>query len=143
MPRFDNFDNQINNIYKKFFTKKIKEDLGNKKYKLYYHMHPNRRLKKMLFLYPIPIRSFGYEAKMPFFTVSVNKIKKNNKKEFICIYNNFYEGGIKEVKLNFSLLEDDKNIKHNIKELNKIIKIIKYAFNQLYKNLGKVDFYKQ
>ena len=110
------FDNEIYNIYKKFFTIKMKEDLGNKKYKLYYHMHPNRRLKKMFFLYPDPIRSFGYEAKMPFFTICVNKIKKNDKKKYILIYNNFYEGGIKQVKLNFSLLEDDKNIKHNIKE---------------------------
>ena len=97
----------------------------------------------MFFLYPVPIRSFGYEAKMPFFTVCVNKIKKNNKTKFICIYNNFYEGGIKQVKLNFSLLEDDKNIKHNIKELKKVIKIVKYGFEQLSKNLGKIDFYKQ
>jgi hypothetical protein len=75
MPHFDYFDNEINNIYKKFYNNKIKEALGyNKSYKLYYHMHPNKRLKKMLFIYPIQISSYGYEAKVPFFIVSVNKI---------------------------------------------------------------------
>jgi hypothetical protein len=147
MPRFDNFDDKIKNIYKNFMNKKNiklkKTYLDNRHIGLLYHMHPNRRLKKMIFIYPYNIRSSGIEAKMPLFTVTLNKINKNNKNKFLCIYNNFYEGGIKEIKLNFSDIEDDKNIKYNIKELQKVIKIIQYGFNELNKNLGKIDYYKQ
>ncbi len=90
------------------------------------------------------MKKYGRESSVPFFTISVNKINKNNKKEFKCIYNNFFVGGIKEVKLKFTTKEDEKSIQKNIKELQKIIKIIKLAFNNLSKELKQnVDFYKQ
>ncbi len=145
MPSFPVFNIQINDIYKKFMEDKfIKYITEKRKYKMYYHMHPNRRLKKLLFIYAFPIKKYGRESFVPFFTISVNKINKNNKKEFKCIYNNFFVGGIKEVKLNFTTKEDEKSIQKNIKELQKIIKIIKLAFNNLSKELKQnVDFYKQ
>ncbi len=145
MPSFPAFNIQINDIYKKFMEDKfIKYITEKRKYKMYYHMHPNRRLKKLLFIYAFPIKKYGRESFVPFFTISVNKINKNNKKEFKCIYNNFFVGGIKEVKLNFTTKEDEKSIQKNIKELQKIIKIIKLAFNNLSKELKQnVDFYKQ
>ena len=145
MPSFNPFNDKIINIYEKFITKNkiAKEYLLQKKFKLSYHMHPNRRLKKFIFIYPYNIKINGIEANMPLFTVSVNKINKNDKNNFLCIYNNFYEGGIKEIKLNFSQGEDNISIKKNIKEHDKVIKIIKYAFNELNKNLGKVDYYEQ
>lgn len=147
MPSFLEFNNQIENIYQKFINnnKQIaKKIIGKRKYKMYYHMHPNRRLKKMLLIFPNPIKINGFEAGVPFFTISVNKINKNNKKEFKCIYNNFFVGGIKEVKLKFTIKEDEKSIQKNIKELKKIIKIIKFAFNNLTKELKQnIDFYKQ
>lgn len=145
MPSFSEFNIQINDIYKKFMENKfIKYITEKRKYKMYYHMHPNRRLKKLLLIYAIPIKKYGRESFVPFFTISVNKIKKNNKKEFKCIYNNFFVGGIKEIKLKFSSKEDEKSIQKNIKELQKIIKIIKLAFNNLTKELRKnVDFYQQ
>ena len=141
MPSFDSFDEDIDYIYKKFKNKN--KELVKKDYKMFYHMHPNRRLKKLFFMYPFTPSISGVEANIPFFTISVNKIKKNNKNEFLLIYNNFYEGGIKEVKLNFSDLEDDISIKHNIKELQKVKKMIKYTFDRLTKSIGSVNFYKQ
>ena len=130
MPRFNTFDESIDDVYKKFLMKNKKlvktYDLEKKYYKNLYHMHPNRRLKKFFFIYPYKILSNGIEARMPFFTISVNKINKNNKNNFICIYNNFYEGGVKEIKLKFSDEEDNTSIKHNIKQLQKVIKMIKY-----------------
>ena len=145
MPSFNPFNDKIINIYEKFISKNkiAKEYLLQKKFKLSYHMHPNRRLKKFIFIYPYNIKINGIEANMPLFTVSVNKINKNDKNNFLCIYNNFYEGGIKEIKLNFSQYEDNISIKKNIKEHDKVIKIIKYAFNELNKNLGKIDYYEQ
>jgi hypothetical protein len=106
-------------------------------------MHPNRRLKKFLFMYPSKTLVYGIEANVPFFIICVNKIKKNNKNNYLCTYNNFYEGGVKEIKLNFSTKEDDISIKHNIKELHKVTKMIKYAFDQLTKSIGTVNFYQQ
>ena len=147
MPRFDTFDKSVNDIYLKFIMKNkklVKKYLDKRDYKMFYQMHPNRRLKKMLFIYPYKLLYTGIEARVPFFTISVNKIKKNNKNNFLCIYNNFYEGGVKEIKLNFSDIEDDISIKHNIKELQKVIKIIKYAFDELSKSfIGTVNFYQQ
>ncbi len=145
MPSFSAFNNQIEDIYQKFIENKfIKYITEKRKYKMHYHMHPNRRLKKLLFIYAFPMKKYGRESSVPFFTISVNKINKNNKKEFKCIYNNFFVGGIKEVKLKFTTKEDEKSIQKNIKELQKIIKIIKLAFNNLSKELKQnVDFYKQ
>ncbi len=145
MPSFPAFNVQIDNIYKIFIKNKFnKKIIGDRGYKMYYHMHPNRRLKKLLFIYAFPMKKYGRESSVPFFTISVNKINKNNKKEFKCIYNNFFVGGIKEVKLKFTTKEDEKSIQKNIKELQKIIKIIKLAFNNLSKELKQnVDFYKQ
>ena len=147
MPSFNTFDESINDIYEKFLIKNkklVQTYLDKRHYKIFYHMHPNRRLKKFFFIYPFNIHSYGVEANMPFFTISVNKVIKNNKNNFICIYNNFYEGGIKEIKLKFSTKEDDISIKHNIKQLQKVIKIIKYAFNELTKSfIGTINFYQQ
>jgi hypothetical protein len=145
MPSFPVFNVQIDNIYNKFMNNKFnKKIIKNRKYKMYYHMHPNRRLKKMLLIFANPILQNGPEASVPFFTISVNKKKNNNKESFMCIYNNFYVGGIKEVKLNFTIKENEKSIQKNIKELQKIIKIVKLAFSDLQKNLKtNVDFYKQ
>ncbi len=145
MPSFPVFNNQIKDIYQKFIKNKFIQYITEKrKYKMYYHMHPNRRLKKFLFIYAFPIKKNGRESFVPFFTISVNKINKNNKKELKCIYNNFFVGGIKEVKLKFSIKEDEKSIQKNTKELKKIIKIIELAFNNLTKELRKnVDFYQQ
>lgn len=147
MPSFDIFNDSIEDIYKKFIIKNkklVKKYLDKRDYKMFYHMHPNRRLKKMFFVYPYKLLSNGMEANMPFFTISVNKVQKNNKKKFLCIYNNFYEGGLKEIKLNFSTKEDNISVKHNIKELKKVIKMIKYAFDELTKSFSNnVDFYQQ
>ncbi len=144
MPPFDNFNNMVENIRLNFMQQNriAKKELHNRHYKLFYHMHPNRRLKKMLFIYPFNVKN-DLEANVPFFTISVNKINKNNKSKYLCIYNNLYEGGIKEIRLKFNENEDEKSIKNNIKELMKVIKIVKVAFNNLSKKIGKVDFYKQ
>ncbi len=145
MPSFPAFNVQIDNIYKIFIKNKFnKKIIGDRGYKMYYHMHPNRRLKKMLLIFANPILKNGPEASVPFFTISVNKKNHNNKEKFLCIYNNFLVGGIKEVKINFTIKEDEKSIQKNIKELQKIIKIVKIAFNTLHNDLRKdVDFYKQ
>ena len=147
MPRFITFDESIEDIYKKFLIKNkklVKKYLKERHYKKFYHMHPNRRLKKFFLIYPYKLLKTGIEAYMPLFTISVNKIDKNNKNNFICIYNNFYEGGVKEIKLKFSTKEDNISIKHNIKQLQKVIKIIEYAFDELTKSfIGTVNFYKQ
>jgi hypothetical protein len=145
MPKFDYFNLEIDNIYKKFINNKFnKEILENRKYKLCYHMHPNRRLKKLLFIYAFPIKKFGRESNVPFFIISVNKIKKNNKEKFICIYNNFFSGYYEVKNIIFNVKEDEKSIKKNIKTLQKIIKIIKNAFYILYKELRQnINFYKQ
>ena len=141
MPLFREFNEQINNIYIKFIDKKlVKTYLDMVKYSYSYQMDLNRRLKKMYF---VCYGEFRAEGNIPFYTISINKIKKNNKKNLKCIYTNFYEGETKEIKLNFTDIEDDNGIKHNIKELQKIIKIIQYAFDQLSKNLGKINIYKQ
>lgn len=145
MPSFPQFNIQIDNIFKKFIKNKTnKKIIGDRKYKMYYHMHPNRRLKKMLFIFTNKTFNNGPEAGVPFFIISVNKINKNNKNKFVCIYNNLFVGGIKEVELNFNSKEDKKSINLNIKELQKIIKIFKFAFDNLHNDLKKnVDFYKQ
>lgn len=147
MPSFDIFNDSIEDIYKKFIIKNkklIKKYLDKRDYKNFYHMHPNRRLKKMFFIYPYKLNYYGIEGTVPFFTISVNKIKKNNKNNYLCIYNNFYEGGIKEIKLNFSNKEDNISIKKNIKELQKVIKMIQYAFDELTnRSIGSVNFYQQ
>ncbi len=107
-------------------------------------MHPNRRLKKLLFIYAFPIKKFGRESNVPFFTISLNKIKKNNKEHFICIYNNFFSGYYETKKLNFNIKDNEKSIKKNINTLNKVIKIIKNSFIILHKELRQnIDFYKQ
>ncbi len=145
MPSFPDFNIQIEDIYKKFMKDKFIQYITEKrKYKMHYHMHPNRRLKKLLFIYAFPIKKYGRESSVPFFTISINKMNKNEKEEFKCIYNNFFVGGIKELKLKFSTKEDEKSIQKNIKELKKIIKVIKLAFNNLTKELKQnVNFYKQ
>lgn len=148
MPKFDYFDLQINNIYKKFIDNELnKEIVENRKYKLLYHMHPNKRLKKLLFIYAFPIKKFGRESNVPFFIISINKIKKDNKEKFVCIYNNFFSGYYKIKNISFSIKEDEKSIKKNIKTLNKIIQIIqiiKNAFYILHKELRQnINFYKQ
>ncbi len=145
MPSFPAFNIQLENIYKKFINNKFnKKILKNRKYKMYYHMHPNPRLKKMLIIFANPILQNGPDASVPFFVITVNKINKNNKEKFICIYNNLYVGGIKELKLKFTTKEDEKSIEKNIKELQKIVKIIKFAFHNLHKDLrSNVNFYKQ
>ncbi len=141
MPPFNIFNDSINYIFNKFKIKNKKID--KKHYLMSYHMHPNRRLKKMFFMYPSKLTN-GIEANMPFFTISVNKIKKNNKNKFVCIYNNFYEGEFKEIKINFTDKEDNISIKYNIKQQQKVIKIIKYAFDKLNKSLQKnINFYQQ
>lgn len=146
MPSFNTFDESINNIYENFLIKNkklVKTFLNKRHYKYFYHMHPNRRLKKFFLIYPYKITN-GIETNMPFFTISVNKVIKNNKNNFICIYNNFYEGKVKEIKLKFSTKEDNISIKYNIKQLQKVIKMIKYAFDELTKSfIGTVNFYKQ
>ncbi len=149
MPSYVNFNEDIEDIYRKYKSDKRVKSLDKKitkrDYKMHYHMHPNRRLKKMFFMYSSPILMNGLEANVPFFTISVNKVKKNDKKNFKCIYNNFYMGGIKEVNLKFSEREDTKGIEKNIKELRKVIKMVKYAFNELRRELkDNTDiFYKQ
>ncbi len=149
MPSYVNFNEEIEGIYEEYSkdkrVKSLDKKIAKRGYKMHYHMHPNRRLKKMFFMYSNPVLMNGLEANVPFFTISVNKVKKNDKKKFKCIYNNFYVGGIKEVNLNFSEREDDKGIKKNIKELKKVIKMIKYAFSELKKELkDNTDiFYKQ
>jgi hypothetical protein len=51
---------------------------------------------------------------------------------------------VKEIKLKFSTKEDNISIKHNIKQLQKVIKMIKYASDELTKSfIGTVNFYKQ
>ncbi len=145
MPKNNLFDEKIEDIYKKFMKNKFNQKmLDKRKYKIYYHCHPNKRFKKMVFIYANPIQRYGRESGVPFFIVSVNKIKKDNKEKYICCYNDFFVGGYKEFKLNFTTKEDEKGIKKNIKESYKIIKIIKLAFNNLQKELKKnPDFYKQ
>ena len=144
MPGFKNFNEKINDIHTKFMKKNkiAKEYLQKRKVYISYHMHPNRRLKKFFYMYPYNPKA-SIEASVPFFTVSVNKCNKNNKTNFVCIYNNFYEGGIKECKLHFLVNNDDKSIKRNINEHSKVVKMIQYAYKELDKNLGKVDFYEQ
>jgi hypothetical protein len=145
MPSFPVFNQQIDDIYHSFLNKKyIKEKIGKRKYKMYYHMHPNRRLKKMFYIFSFPVKEDGIEANVPFFTISVNKINKRNKKECMCIYNNLLVGGIKKVNLHFTLKEDEKGIQKNIRELQKVVKIFKLAFHHLYKDIQKeIDFYQQ
>ena len=73
MPSFPAFNKQIDDIYHSFLNKKyIKEHIGKRKYKMYYHMHPNRRLKKMFYIFSFPVKKDGIEANVPFFTISVN-----------------------------------------------------------------------
>jgi hypothetical protein len=155
MPRSKTFDEKIEKIYQIFNKKYIKmknlrksQSLYNREYKLLYHMHPNRRMKKMYFQFPSRIYKNGPEANLPFFIVTVNKINKDDKTVFKCIYQNFLEGGIQTKILKFSLNEDD--LKKNEKEWGKIVKMIKEGFRQVYYQKGPtffmkrtVDFYQQ
>ena len=111
---------------------------------MFYHMHPNRRLKKMLYLFPRKPKVTGPEARVPFFAILVNKVRMNNKERFVCVYVNLYTGGTKVIPLKFTTQEDAKGVRTNIKELQKVIKMVKLAFSTLHKDLRKeVDFYQQ
>lgn len=155
MPKLQSFDEKIEKIYEKFNQKYIKmkdipksQSLYNRGYKLSYHLTPNHRMKKMFFQFPQRVYKNGPEANLPFFIITVNKINKTNKTEVECIYENFLEGGIQKKNIHFSLSE--KDCKKNEKELDKIIKMIKEGFYQVYHKKGSsyfmkktVDFYQQ
>lgn len=145
MPSYPVFNDQIEKIYEKFMKDPLnKEKLGERGYKIYYHMHPNRRLKKMLLIFADPVRAMGEEANVPFFVITVNKKRKENKERSVCVYQNLYEGGMKEIELKFTKKEDEKSVEKNIRELQKIVKIVKMAFDNLHKGLRRdVNFYKQ